>query len=81
MVDLAALTMVTRARFLRLNFFNSTLLSAVILLLVESVLFGLGIWFDVIKISPDNLKIRVISLQIVVHLLTGILMGYFFTIF
>ena len=56
---------------LRLNFFNSTVLSAVILLFVESVLFGLGIWFDVIKLSPDNLKIRVISLQIVVHLVTG----------
>ena len=66
---------------LRLNFFNSTVLSAVILLLIESVMFGLGIWFDVIKLSPNNLKIRVISLQIVVHLVTGILMGYFFTLF
>ncbi|MFC1802534.1 hypothetical protein ACFL0D_01045 [Thermoproteota archaeon] len=67
--------------FLRLNFFNSTILSALVLLFVESVLFGLGIWFDVIKISPENLKIRVISLQIVVHLVTGVLMGYFFTVF
>jgi hypothetical protein len=66
---------------LRLNFFNSTVTSAVILLLIESVMFGLGIWFDVIKLSPNNLKIRVISLQIVVHLVTGILMGYFFTVF
>jgi hypothetical protein len=67
--------------FLKLNFFNNTIISAVILLFLESILFGLGIWFDIIKISPDNLKIRVITLLLVVHIITGISMGYFFTIF
>lgn len=66
---------------LKITFFNNTILSAVILLLFESILFSLGIWFDLIQVSPDNLKTRVISLQIAVHLITGILMGYFFNIF
>jgi len=67
--------------FLKLNFYNNTILSAVILLLVESILFSLGIWFDLLKISPEELKLRVISLQLGVHLITGVFMGYFFTVF
>ena len=66
---------------LKLSFFNNTILSAVILLLFESILFGLGIWYDIIQISPENLKKKVIGLQMIVHIITGILMGYFFTIF
>jgi len=65
--------------FLGLSFGN-TVLSGMILLLVESILFGLAIWFDVINVSPDNLKIKVIPLQMVSHMITGVTMGYFFNI-
>ena len=67
--------------FLKINILNNTILSAVTLLLFESILFGLGIWFDIIQISPENLKKKVIGLQMGVHIITGILMGYFFTLF
>ena len=70
-----------RLGLLKIALINSDILSAVVLLLLESIIFGLAIWLDFVKISPDILKTKIIFLQMGVHLITGILMGYFFTLF
>ena len=55
--------------------FNSTVLSAVLLLLVESILFAFGLWTGVLGIPPRKLVGKVITLQLVLHLILGLLMG------
>ncbi|MHA1992208.1 MAG: hypothetical protein ACW981_19740 [Candidatus Hodarchaeales archaeon] len=66
---------------LKINLFDNDIISAVVLLLIEAVLFGIVIWFDFIKIRPENLKSKVITLQIGVHIVIGTLMGFFYTLF
>ncbi|MFX0063495.1 MAG: hypothetical protein ACFFC7_15070 [Candidatus Hermodarchaeota archaeon] len=69
-----------REGLLKINLFNSDIISAVVLLLFESIMFSIAIWLDIVKIRPKTLKTRIIALQIGVHLLTGFLMGYFYTL-
>ncbi|MFX1286808.1 MAG: hypothetical protein ACFFB5_24430 [Promethearchaeota archaeon] len=65
---------------LKINLFNSDIISAVVLLLFESLMFSIAIWIDIVKIRPENLKTRIIPLQIGIHLIVGFLMGYFYTV-
>ncbi|MHA2030287.1 MAG: hypothetical protein ACXAB7_05115 [Candidatus Kariarchaeaceae archaeon] len=69
-----------REGLLKINLYNSDILSGVTLLLIEAVIFSLAIWFDVVKIRPETLKTRIITLQIGLHLLIGLLMGFFYTL-
>ncbi len=66
---------------LKINLFNSDIISAVVLLLFESIMFSIAIWFEIVKIRPTNLKTRIIALQMGVHLIIGFLMGYSYTLF
>ncbi|MHA2362940.1 MAG: hypothetical protein ACXAC7_03215 [Candidatus Hodarchaeales archaeon] len=70
----------SREGLLKIYLFNSEIISGVILLLIESLMFSIAIWFDIVKIRPENLKSKIITLQIGMHLLIGILMGYFYTL-
>ena len=36
---------------------------------------------EIVKIDPESLKIRIISLQLGVHLVIGLFMGFFYTLF
>lgn len=65
---------------LKINLLNNDVLSAVTLLLIEAVLFGIAIWFDIVKIKPESLKTRIITLQIGVHLVIGLFMGSLYTL-
>ncbi len=60
---------------LKINVYDNDLLSAVILLLFESLMFSLAIWIDLVKVRPENLKTRIIPLQIGTHLIVGVCMG------
>ncbi len=66
---------------LKINLFNSDIISAVVLLVFESIMFSIAIWFEIVKIGPATLKTRIIALQMGVHLIIGILMGYTYTLF
>jgi hypothetical protein len=50
------------------------------LLLFESIMFSIAIWIDIVRIRPENLKTKVIPLQIGIHLLVGFLMGFFYSL-
>jgi hypothetical protein len=63
---------------LKINLLNSDILSAMTLLLLESIMFSIAIWIDLVKIRPENLKTRIIPLQIGIHLIVGFLMGLFY---
>jgi hypothetical protein len=65
---------------LKINIFNNDIISAVTLLFLESLLFSFAIWTDIVKIRPENLKTKIIPLQIGIHLLLGFLMGFFYTL-
>jgi hypothetical protein len=65
---------------LKINIFNSDILSAIILLFLESIMFSIAIWLDIVKIRPKNLKTRIIPLQIGIHLIVGFLMGLFYVL-
>jgi hypothetical protein len=65
---------------LKVNLFGNDILSATILLFLEAVFFSIAIWFDIVKIRPKTLKIRIIIMQMGVHLVIGILMGSFYTL-
>jgi hypothetical protein len=54
---------------------NSALLSAMFLLALESVLFGIVLWTRVLGMPPQDLVGRVISLQFSLHLVVGLCMG------
>ncbi len=55
--------------------FNSALLSAVLLLALESALFAIVLWTRVLGIPPKELRARVIAVQTFVHMLLGVSMG------
>jgi hypothetical protein len=65
---------------LEINLYNSTVVSAVALLLIEAVFFGVAIWFNIVKIAPEDLKVKIIALQFGIHILIGILMGCFYNL-
>ena len=70
----------SREGLLKINLFNNDILSAIMLLFLESLMFSLAIWVDIVKIRPSNLKTRIIPLQIGIHLVVGCLMGFFYTL-
>lgn len=59
---------------------NNDVISAIVLLLLEAIMFGVAIWLDIIKISLKALKIRIISMQMGVHFVIGLIMGSFYSI-
>jgi hypothetical protein len=59
-----------------INLLNSSIVSAIVLLAIESTLFGIVLWTGLIKISPKNLVNRLIGLQFVFHIILGFLMGF-----
>ena len=61
--------------WLGINPLNSALLSAVLLLALESVLFGVVLWTRFLGMPPKELVSRVIALQIALHLVVGVCMG------
>lgn len=70
----------SREGLLNINLFNNDIISAIVLLLLESIMFSIAIWVDIVKIRPENLKVRIIPLQIGIHLIVGFLMGFFYTL-
>ena len=54
---------------------NSAVLSAVILLAIESLLFSFVLWSGVLAMPPREFVGKVILLQLVSHVLLGVLMG------
>jgi hypothetical protein len=54
---------------------NSAVLSAVLLLALESILFAIVLWTRALGIPPKELRGRVIALQAAHHILLGVLMG------
>lgn len=55
--------------------FNSAVLSAVLLLALEALLFAVVLWTRVLGMPPKELVGRVIVLQAAIHLILGVLMG------
>jgi hypothetical protein len=62
--------------YLGINPLNSSIVSAVLLLAIESGLFGIVLWTGLLKISKKNLVNHVIGLQFVFHIILGVLMGF-----
>jgi hypothetical protein len=60
---------------LGINPYNSAVLSAVLLLALEAILFAVVLWTRVLGIPPKELVGRVIVLQVAVHIVLGVLMG------
>jgi hypothetical protein len=60
---------------LGINPFNSAVLSAVLLLALESALFALVLWTRILGMPPKELVGRVIALQFAIHIVLGVLMG------
>ena len=60
---------------LGINPFGSAVLSAVLLLALEAILFSVVLWTRVLGIPPKELVGRVIVLQSILHLILGFLMG------
>lgn len=55
--------------------YNSAVLSAVLLVVVEAILFAVVLWTRVLGMPPRELVGRVIILQFAIHIVLGILMG------
>lgn len=55
--------------------FDSAVLSAVLLLIVETSIFAIVLWTRVLGIPPSELAGKVIMLQAVAHVVLGLLMG------
>ena len=60
---------------LGINPLNSAVLSAVLLLALESILFSVVLWTRVLGMPPKELVGRVIALQFANHIVLGLLMG------
>ena len=60
---------------LGINPLNSAVLSAVLLLALESLLFAIVLWARSLGIPPKELVGRVAVLQSVLHIILGVLMG------
>jgi hypothetical protein len=60
---------------LGIDLLNSSIVSAVILLIIESTLFGIVLLTNVLKFPPRDLVKNVILLQFVIHIILGITMG------
>ena len=55
--------------------FTSALLSAVLLLALEALLFAIVLWTGVLGMAPKELRGGVIFMQTLVHLILGVSMG------
>ena len=55
--------------------YNSAILSAVLLLTIEAILFAILLWTRVLGMPPRKLLGKVIVLQFAVHIVLGVLMG------
>ena len=64
-----------RDGWLGIDPFNSAVLSAVLLLALESILFAVVLWTRILGIPPRELVGRLIVLQVAIHLVLGVLMG------
>jgi hypothetical protein len=61
--------------YLGINLLNSSIVSAIVLLVIESILFSIVLWIGLLKISSKELVGRLIGLQFVFHIILGFLMG------
>ena len=64
-----------RDGWLGIDPFNSAVLSAVLLLALEAMLFSVVLWTRVLGMPPKELVGRVIALQVAIHIVLGVLMG------
>jgi hypothetical protein len=64
-----------RDGWLGIDPYHSAVLSAVLLLALESILFAIVLWTRVLGMPPKKLVGRVIVLQVAIHLILGVLMG------
>jgi hypothetical protein len=64
-----------RDGWLGIDPYNSAVLSAVLLLALEAVLFAIVLWTRVLGMPPKKLVGRVIVLQAAIHIVLGVLMG------
>jgi len=64
---------------LGINPANSAVLSSVLLLALESLLFAIVLWTRALGIPPKELRGRVIAVQTFVHLVLGVSMGLSYT--
>ena len=55
--------------------FNSAILSAVLLLTIEAILFAILLWTRFLGMPPRELVGNVIILQFTIHIILGVLMG------
>ena len=55
--------------------YNSSILSAVLLLVIEAFLFAVVLWTRVLGMPPRRLLGKVIILQSTIHIILGLLMG------
>jgi hypothetical protein len=62
--------------YLGINLLNSSIVSAIILLAIESILFSIVLWIGLLKISSKELLVRIIVMQFVFHIILGFLMGF-----
>jgi hypothetical protein len=66
--------------FLGINLLDSSVVSALILLVLESTFFGVGLYAGIPDIVPKKFITKVIMLQFMIHIILGILMGLFYDI-
>ena len=64
-----------REGLLGIHPFNSSILSAVLLLTVEAILFSILLWTRLLGIPPRELVGKVVVLQFSIHIILGLLMG------
>ena len=62
--------------YLGINLLNSSIVSAIVLLAIESILFSIILWIGLLKISTKEIVDRLIGLQFVFHIILGFLMGF-----
>lgn len=60
--------------------FNSSIISAVVLLIIESILFGIVLKKGLLKFPPKELVNNVILLQFIIHVILGLIMGFTYEI-
>lgn len=62
---------------LGISVLNNTILTAILLMILESSLFALALKTRVLGVPPVELVNKLIALQFVNHIILGIFMGYF----
>jgi hypothetical protein len=61
---------------LGIHLFNSSIISALILLILESILFSFVLYANVLNFPPRDLLKKVIILLFIIHIIIGITMGF-----